>query len=574
MQNNILFELLTVEQNINIFSGLNNIHSDVNKILESIDLLNKRNVKVKHLSGGQKRKLSIGIAILKNPKFLFLDEPTTGLDPNSRRKIWNLLNNIKKDKYIILTTHYMDEADILADRKLILSNREILCLGTSVFLKNHFNMTYHLCVETCHPEVINNLIINMIPNASYNHNHKYEISDREYEDSSKSIKENTYIWNLPIDSTPLFKKLFNSLNDFKKNNNYLNNYFIKSPSLEELFIKINENQSNKNNSKNINMNLKNLYINDTESNNLDDNNNSDRFKNIITIDKKNNILSSPSYVMKVFPIERILSISKIRFKIFFRNKLLNIYSIIIPIILSLFIFFLINSFSKSNSLTKFGEHEISSLLLNKNQKWNFESSKSNINASFIENLFPSDNIEYNNLEKIENFSNYTSIFRNKEFSYSISINSLDDTKYISDLYYNETKLHSLPSLINLNSNIILKLHNSNSSITVKSHPFPYYSFIDNYKGLNYSILGIALILMFSLINCCIQIIQEKSNMIKVQLYMNKVDNTSYWISFLIKDIFSFSITWISIIIIGIIFHFEPFLDFISILTLIFSGLIW
>ncbi|OUM62237.1 hypothetical protein PIROE2DRAFT_44521, partial [Piromyces sp. E2] len=102
----------------------------------------------KELSGGQKRKLCIGIALIGNPKYMFLDEPTTSLDPLSRRKIWDLLIKLKKNRIIFLCTHYMDEADILADRKMIINKGKIRCLGTSLFLKHHFNLNYQLNIET------------------------------------------------------------------------------------------------------------------------------------------------------------------------------------------------------------------------------------------------------------------------------------------------------------------------------------------------------------------------------------------------------------------------------------------
>ena len=112
------------------------------------------------LSGGQKRKLSVGIALIGDPKLIFLDEPTAGVDPYSRRHMWSILKqrkegkvkNLQKynpsiidlSKVILLTTHFMDEADILADRKAIMTKGTIRCFGSSLFLKNRFGIGYHL----------------------------------------------------------------------------------------------------------------------------------------------------------------------------------------------------------------------------------------------------------------------------------------------------------------------------------------------------------------------------------------------------------------------------------------------
>lgn len=98
----------------------------------------------KNLSGGNKRKLSVAIALIGGSKFVLLDEPTAGMDLSARRKLWNVLKNYKSDRIIVLTTHYMDEADILGDRIGIMTHGELVCLGSSLFLKNKFGAGYNL----------------------------------------------------------------------------------------------------------------------------------------------------------------------------------------------------------------------------------------------------------------------------------------------------------------------------------------------------------------------------------------------------------------------------------------------
>ena len=97
-----------------------------------------------NLSGGSRRKLSVAIAMIGGSKLILLDEPTAGLDLNARRKLWNMLKNYKHNRIIILTTHYMDEADILGDRIGIMANGQLICLGSSLFLKNRFGVGYNL----------------------------------------------------------------------------------------------------------------------------------------------------------------------------------------------------------------------------------------------------------------------------------------------------------------------------------------------------------------------------------------------------------------------------------------------
>lgn len=106
-------------------------------------MLDKNKV-VSSLSGGNKRKLSVAIALCGGSKLVLLDEPTSGMDLSARRGLWEMLKNYKKDRIIILTTHYMDEADVLGDRIGIMAKGELMCLGGSLFLKNRFGAGYKL----------------------------------------------------------------------------------------------------------------------------------------------------------------------------------------------------------------------------------------------------------------------------------------------------------------------------------------------------------------------------------------------------------------------------------------------
>mmetsp|Transcript_4399 Transcript_4399/g.5395 ORF Transcript_4399/g.5395 Transcript_4399/m.5395 type:complete len:128 (+) Transcript_4399:2034-2417(+) len=96
------------------------------------------------LSGGQKRKLSVAIALIGDAKVIMLDEPTSGMDTSTRRRFWEMLKQYKEDRIIILTTHYMDEADILGDRICIMAEGTVQCCGSSLFLKNRFGVGYNL----------------------------------------------------------------------------------------------------------------------------------------------------------------------------------------------------------------------------------------------------------------------------------------------------------------------------------------------------------------------------------------------------------------------------------------------
>ena len=125
------YDKLSLKELINLFANLYGSKVNYKEILTEVGLLDKEKSKVQQLSGGQKQRFSIAAALVNDPLILFLDEPTTGLDPQARRNLWELIRTIKdKGKTIILTTHYMDEAEILCDRVAIMDNGKIISLDT------------------------------------------------------------------------------------------------------------------------------------------------------------------------------------------------------------------------------------------------------------------------------------------------------------------------------------------------------------------------------------------------------------------------------------------------------------
>ena len=106
--------------------------------------MDKKNFTAGNLSGGQKRKLCVACAFIGGSKVILLDEPTSGLDVSARRHLWSMLKKYKKDKIIILTTHFMDEADYLGDRIGVMGDGKLLTCGSSLFLKGKFGYGYSL----------------------------------------------------------------------------------------------------------------------------------------------------------------------------------------------------------------------------------------------------------------------------------------------------------------------------------------------------------------------------------------------------------------------------------------------
>ena len=132
LQATTFFDGLNLAELIALFAGLYDRHDiDPMQLLEEVELTDKAKSQVKELSGGQKQRFSIAVGLVNDPKVLFLDEPTTGLDPQARRHLWELVKAIKaKGKTVILTTHYMDEAEVLCDRIAIMDSGKIIALDT------------------------------------------------------------------------------------------------------------------------------------------------------------------------------------------------------------------------------------------------------------------------------------------------------------------------------------------------------------------------------------------------------------------------------------------------------------
>jgi len=156
-----------------LFSKIKGVpHKDIEKqsikLLEQVNLEDVKDFHVSTYSGGMKRRLSVAISAIGNPKVIFFDEPTTGMDPVSRRSVWNLMQELKKSKTIILTTHAMEEADALADKIAVVVGGKLKCIGTPLNLKNSYGDGYKLSI-TCNlgdEEEVYGLVKAIAPSAN------------------------------------------------------------------------------------------------------------------------------------------------------------------------------------------------------------------------------------------------------------------------------------------------------------------------------------------------------------------------------------------------------------------------
>lgn len=195
-QHNILFDELTVEEHILFYSKLKGLSTEkakeeVQKYVKKLQLLPKISSQSHTLSGGMKRKLCIGIALCGESRFILLDEPTAGMDPTARRALWELLQTEKKSRTIILSTHFMDEADVLGDRIAIMHEGKLKCYGSSHFLKKEFGDGYSLTFEkskTCNVKEVTRTLEQFIPNIEMTANVGTELSFKLPEKYAKAFE--------------------------------------------------------------------------------------------------------------------------------------------------------------------------------------------------------------------------------------------------------------------------------------------------------------------------------------------------------------------------------------------------
>lgn len=229
-QLNPIYENLTCKEHLELYGNLKMKPGDkvneeeIDKILRDIDLYEKKDYPAGKLSGGQKRKLCIGIAFIGGSKVILLDEPTSGMDTFARRYLWEMLKKYKKDRIIILCTHYMDEADFLGDRFGIMGEGKLITCGSSLFLKKRFGVGYDLTVVKENSEIssakIESLIKQRVPAAE------------KTGDISMEVK-----FRLPTDQSGLFESLFKDLEDNNKSYG-IQSFGISLTTMEEVFLKV------------------------------------------------------------------------------------------------------------------------------------------------------------------------------------------------------------------------------------------------------------------------------------------------------------------------------------------------
>merc|ERR1711871_1278666 len=202
----------------------NEIKDEVQRMIEAVGLTEKKNTASKQLSGGQKRKLSVSIAFIGGSRVVFLDEPTSGMDPYSRRFTWNIIRQHREGRVVVLTTHFMDEADLLGDRIAIMGDGKLICCGSSLYLKNQYGVGYSLTLEKKDAISFDSQAVTKV------------ICDRVNAILLTDVGTEM-TWQLPFAASEAFPSLFQYFDD-NLDKLGLESYGISVTTLEEVFIKI------------------------------------------------------------------------------------------------------------------------------------------------------------------------------------------------------------------------------------------------------------------------------------------------------------------------------------------------
>ncbi|XP_035303775.1 ATP-binding cassette sub-family A member 17-like [Cricetulus griseus] len=227
-QHDILFDNFTVTDHLFFYGQLKglshqNCREEIEEMLRLLSLKHKWNSRSKFLSCGMKRKLSLGIALIAGSKVLILDEPTSGMDSTSRRAIWDILQQQKSGHTILLTTHFMDEADLLGDRIAILAKGELQCCGSPPFLKEKYGAGYYMTLiktPLCDTMKLSSVVYHHIPNAVLESSNGEEM-----------------IFILPKKNVPSFEALFTDLEQ-RQTELGISTLGVSVTTLEEVFIRV------------------------------------------------------------------------------------------------------------------------------------------------------------------------------------------------------------------------------------------------------------------------------------------------------------------------------------------------
>ena len=565
-QHDVLFDDLTVKEHLEMFCVFKsvkqeNISTEIDKILQDFDLLEKKYTKACHLSGGQKRKLSICIALVGGSSVIFLDEPTSGMDITSRRNLWDILKRYAGGRIIILTTHYMEEAAVLGNRIGILSEGDMKCIGSPLFLIERFGKNINLNI-TKELDSNNEEIVNFIKN---------NIKDIEYEIYTEEI-----LFRIPKDDKEFNGKVFFKILDENYKNLKIKNYSLSMSTLEDVFINV---------SKLTKAKSKPLY--DLNGNIIDEEKiqQEKREKNYLVLYDDKNYNAKYSNCSKIF-LHTKVSIKK-RFIQIYRDKKTFFLEILCPILLAFIGCFVCYLRILEKNLTLI--FNLGLLTKDKHTIYYYPSFENINDIKKILNYSNEDlsDVEFNQIDikydtsptiLLINFMN--KIFDNQKKEKKVNYGNFLFNRINKDQHIYEITVlpdillsHTAPIYLDyIMKNIVRYASNKpNLEIEVINEPLPY-TFLEkkDSKERNSTILLVFISICFTLIpaNFVTIIIREKENNSKHLQIISGISLMSYWVNNFIFELVKYYI--IGAICIILLKAFGVYEDYLPVLYLLYG----
>ncbi|XP_047474330.1 phospholipid-transporting ATPase ABCA3-like [Penaeus chinensis] len=539
-QHDIIFLNLTPREHLSFYARIRGIPSNkvgetVEQTLKEVDLSSKGDTKAVELSGGQKRKLSIGIALIGDPKLVFLDEPTAGVDAYSRRKLWNLLKNRKEGKVILLTTHFMDEADILADRKAIVSKGKLRCCGSSLFLKNKFGLGYHLTLvvsDDCDTNNVQNIVQSVSSNAQLMRHYGKEMS-----------------FLLPSDSTESFPTLFLNLDthmNAEEGNSAIEGYGISMTTLEEVFLTLSEeNESTREQSlDDISQMVREKLTSSSPQHSASPVNSS--AQNGQVADNNQQGFALDAVEVRPDPWRTYKAMIKVRFIGLLREKWAMFFLIVFPLGLTIGAIAVLDTQQVQAPIDELLNintriyREMSGALIQNNTTHTLTHLEGTLSSAGISSA-PYD-------------GNFSSIYNLRPHFTALDISHFPENK-ISDpaslnVRFNDSYVHAIPIMVNLLSNAILSTFGNLDQISVATHNLPSFQSLPSFDTSTFfapMMIGFVYTLIPAALG--IEIVNDREIGARNLLRLNGLSFNQYFSSFITVIATVFMLPYISLLII-------------------------
>ncbi|KAH9494888.1 ATP-binding cassette sub- A member 5 [Bulinus truncatus] len=473
------------------------------------------------------------LAIADLAVLIFLDEPTAGMDPYSRRHLWSLLKKKKEGRVVLLTTHFMDEADILADRKAFMSKGKLRCCGSSLFLKNKFGIGYHLTMvitPECEIEKVTELL-------------QLKISDIELQRSYG--KELSYI--IPLKDVSQFSTLFSDLDEQSKKLG-IDNYGVSMTTLEEVFLKLESEEVNDNENAEANEDNNVMFAVNSEHSNIEPPTPIQTFSSLAQSVVKGKSLSK----------QRFKNLLQIRYLLVRRNLQALIFQIFLPITFVV-IGLVLAKVNRAAPAEYPKPLEINPQLyvdsLNTSSKLLPLLAFDAVNTTDSIRLID----EWKHHYKVDIYkagANTSGQVAPHYMGIEVqNITGQNFNKFV--ILYNDSALHSVPAAINLFSQTMLSLYNATKSIIVNNLPWPQIDSVILFNsGALMAPLLVGLAFMLIIPGFAADIVQDREWKLRGQLRISGVTFNEYWASIYAFDVVLYMIPSILVLIVVLAMQIE------------------